>query len=259
MTLHAPTHRREKILGFGLPGSGKTSAILDVAKWLHGSPDTIYAANTDYKWAGMYPEDWNVRLTQLDQLDFDPWRRWARDIRPHLKPDDWVCFDLADAAWEAAQHFYWDKITGGDMLADVWFRNQEAINSKGKDGEYIAGSNGANWGLIKRYYWECIQPVLNVPCHVMMLAQAKEVPSFSVHTEALKAKWKTGWMPTGEKKLPEQFLTWLYFAETTNGYIATTIRDNSPIADPKRDRLKGQDMEGGFVMNYLIPVAGWQV
>ncbi len=263
MSLHPPTARRERLLIYGLNNSGKSSAVLDLAKWSAStnSPSRIYVGSTDYKWDGMvYPEiATTVTVTNLDRDDFLPWIEWAKAVKAKVTRDDWVCVDMVDVAWEAAQQFYWDRVTGGDLLADVWFRNQQAINTKGAEGEYMAGSNGGNWGLIKKYYFAFLQAVTSLPCHLLFVAQAKEVPAFGDQAEGLKAKWKVGWMPAGEKTLPGMFFTWLYCAETPRGWVYTTIRDDMPPGVAKRVMLKGEMVEAGFVMDYLVPVCGWQL
>ena len=263
MSLHPPTSRRERILAYGLNGSGKTSTLLDVATWIANTQSSarIHVGSTDYKWEPMITPEIEpiVTVTNLDRDDFMPWIEWARSLKTKVSRDDWVSVDLIDVAWEAAQQFYWDKVTGGDLLADIWFRNQEAINSKGAEGEYMAGSNGGNWGLIKKYYFSFLQAVINVPCHLLFVAQAKEVPGFGDQEAALKAKWKTGWMPAGEKTLPGVFFTWLYCAETPKGWIYTSTRDDVPLGQPKRRLLKGEVIEAGFVLDYLVGVCGWEL
>ncbi len=263
MSLHPTTPRRERLLVFGRNNSGKSSVWLNIADWLSrtNSPDRLHVGSTDHAWDAMrYPDiEPYVNVTDLDRTDFMAWITWASSLKSTVTRDDWVIVDLAETAWDAAQEFYWDKKTGGDMLADIFFENQRAIESKGTDGEYMGGAHGANWGLIKKYYNAFLTPILSLPCHIVFVTTSKEIRDDMPDAATLKAQWKVGWMPAGEKNLPGLFHTWLYCAETGQGHIYTVCRDKTALGQPKRTELKGAKVEQGFVLDYLLPVAGWEL
>ncbi len=156
MSLHATTPRKERLLAFGRSNSGRSSTYLNIADWAaRTNADThIYLALTDRSWDAMRFDEIDpyVTVTDLERGDYMAWVDWAKTTVDKVRADDWLVVDRIDEAWEAAQEFYWDRLTGGDMLADVYFRNQQAMKSKGAEGEYMAGDHGANWGLIKKYY-----------------------------------------------------------------------------------------------------------
>lgn len=261
MALHPTTPRREKILAYGRPNSGKSSTWVSIADWLAttGSTSRIHLGTTDRAWDAMRYDKIEevVVATELIQGDFLFWIEWAKKTRESVGRDDWIVVDKACMVWDEAQAFYWDKKTGGDMLADVYFENQRAIESQGDDGEYMSGAHGVNWGLIKKYYNAFLGPVVNAPCHVLVCVDAKEVRKDMENYAVLQQQWKTGWMPAGEKNLPGFFNTWLFCYEAQGGWRYTTARDKVALGQPKRDELKNAEVVTGLVMDYLVPVAGW--
>ena len=259
--LHAPHPRRERPLIYGRFNSGKSSCWLSVADWSERTDAdiTIHLGDTDHAWDAMRPIDGSldriVQVTDLDINDYRPWLDWTKKTRENVRPEDWVVVDMIDKAWTAAQGHYWAQMTGDDVLAEVYLRNQQALASKGREGEYMAGDHGANWGIINKFYNAFFQAVINMPCHVMCIAPATEVRENE--KPEIRNQFKVGWKPVGQKDLPHGFHTVLFAAEATEGkWIYTTIRERGPIGQ-KRQMLKGEEVVG-FVETYLFGVAGWR-
>lgn len=261
MPLKAPSSRRERILGYGRSGSGKSSMWLAIANWIEdtGSNAKIHLGDTDKAFDAVadYPEiTKTVEVTDLDVNAFDEWMTWAKLTKGIVTPDDWVVVDMIDKAWLGAQTHFWYQMSGGDPLADIYLKNQQAIESRGQEGEYMGGAHGANWGIINKYYGAFFQQVISMPCHVLCVAPAKEIRPDAKEEE--KAQWKIGWAPQGQKDLAHGFHTVLFSAETPMGWIYTTIRERGPIGRPGRQYLKGAKVED-FVQSYLMGVAGWHL
>lgn len=261
--LQPTSPRRERVLAYGRPNSGRSSTWISLADWIAktGSPSRIHLATTDRAWDAMrYPDIEPVVIAaELDQSDFAPWFDWAKKTRENVSRDDWIVVDKANQAWEGAQEFYWEKRTGGDMLADIWYQNQRAVETKGREGEFMGGAHGSNWDLIKKYYNTFLSPVVNAPCHLLFVADSKEIRVDMEEADALKQQWKVGWMPAGEKNLPGFFHTWVFCAETPKGWVYTTIRDKTGLGQPARKTLKAHPVETGFALDYLVEVAGWEL
>lgn len=258
--LRAGSGRRERILIYGRSGAGKSAAWQDIAVWADNTdaPTRIYLGDTDFAYDAVadIPEiASHVTATNLDVNEFDKWLPWAIETKSKVERDDWVVVDMVDKAWLGAQTHFWYQMSGGDPLADVYLRNQKAIESKGDEGDYMGGAHGANWGIINKYYGAFFQQVISMPCHVMCIAPAKEIRADSKPEE--RDQWKVGWAPQGQKDLAHGFHTVLFAAETPIKYIYTTIRERGPIGVKKRDMLKGVGVEG-FVETYLFQVAGWR-
>lgn len=265
--LHAPSRRREKILVYGRSDSGKSSTYLDVAAWLSQSDEpnkpTLYIGDTDYAWDVMSGGEYDdiASVTPLDIDSYPKWIEWAKSIKLIAQPDDWLIVDLADTAWTAAQSYYWEQMGVGQTLADVYRMNQQDMGNKAKDAFHMAGAHGANWGIINKYFLEFFITALNAPCHVLMIAQAKEVREED--KAEVKNQYKVGWRPggpTGEKTEMFPYFNSVLFTSkrTEDKWVYTTVREKGPLRQPGRQYLKGAEVSG-FVMTYLVPVAGWSL
>lgn len=266
MSLHPTSPRRERILAFGSPNSGRSSTWLNIADWNAKTlaSSHVYLGSTDRAWDAMqYPEiEPYVSVTDLDRTDFMPWIDWAKLIKSKVTRDDWVVVDMADVAWEAAQAHAFGLMTGGDMLSDIVLRDfleKEKAKEERNSKEMMSGPHGSKWDVTKRYYFDFMQRVTNLPCHLLLVCDAKEIRKDTVEYEIKAATWKVGWMPKGQADLPKQFHTWLYCAETPRGWVYTSIRDKVALGQTPRELLKGHIVNSGLVMDYLIPVVGWSL
>lgn len=260
--MKASTPRRERTLVYGRSNAGKSSTWLDVANWFATTetPNRIHLGCTDFAWQSMRHEviEPYVDCTDLDPLDFMGWVDWARRLRGEVDPDDWVVLDRTDILWEVAQETV-ERKRGHDLLADVKFENLRAIETRNAEGELMGGAHGSNWGLIKSYYSSVLQPFINVPCHVMAVCDAKEINKADDAYDLQVAQWKGNYKPAGEKNLPGLFRTWIFCQESPQGWRYTTKRDTVALGQPPRAQMQGQIVENGFVLDYLVPVCGWEL
>jgi hypothetical protein len=264
MSLRPPSNRRERSIVYGRFDSGKSHAWLSIAEWIHntGSTARMYVADTDNSWEAMRPSDGHldeiIQVTDLDVTDYRPWLEWVAKTKTVINREDWVVVDMIDDTYGAAQTFYWDSMAPDDLLADIYLRNQQNINSKGSEGESMAGAHGGNWGVIYKYYFAFITPIVNMKCNVLCCARAKEV-SKEDKPEIVNS-YPVGWRPAGpgafDKDLAHSFLTVIFAAKTPRGWIYTTIREKGPVGET-RGLLKGEIVDD-YVQTYLFGIAGWR-
>lgn len=232
-----------------------------LAIWAHdtGTNLTVYLGDTDNAYDAMGYPDIDKIVVPSHVSDYRSAIQWARKVRETVEKDDWVVFDLADKAWPWAQEHYFTSKMGDDdlMLGDVYLRNQQAMEKDG--GESMGGAHGANWGVIYKYYHGLVNMLLNMPCHVMFCAAAKEIRPDT--KPAIVNQYKgVGFYPAGppnENELAHNFHTVLYCAETPRSWIYTTIKERGPINKPSRRLMKGTEVQD-FVVTYLFQVAGWK-
>jgi len=256
--LRAPGTRRERILLYGRFNSGKSRAWQAIADWRErtGATFQMFVADTDDAWEAQRPSDgrWDdfVHVQHLDVDDYRPWIDWARKTKAECGRDDWVVVDLHKAR-DAAEGYYWEQ-QEGDLLADVYYRNQQAVESKGKEGELRGGAYGSRWAVIRKYYQAFHQPVINSGSHLLCLAHASEVREY--HKAEIRNQYKVGWLPEGREDLANSFNSVLFAAQIADGWTLTTVRERGPI-DESRLYLKGEKVDD-FVLSYLFPVGGWR-
>jgi hypothetical protein len=262
--LHPPNNRRERTLIYGRFDSGKSHAWMSIAHWIRDTNSTarIHVGDTDNSWEAMRPADGSldniVLVTDLDINDYRVWTQWAKKLRSEVSRDDWVVVDMIDDTYQAAQNYYWDQMAPDDLLADIYLRNQQNIEGM-SGGESMAGPHGGNWGVIYKYYYSFITPVVNMKCNVLCCARAREIRKEDV--QALKDEYKVGWRPAGpgalDKDLSHLFLTVLYAGKSVEkGWVYTTIREKGPVGE-KREYFKGGKVDD-YVTTYLMGVAGWR-
>lgn len=261
--LHSPSTRRERILGFGPEGSGKSSAWTYIAEWIYRTKAhaKVWVIDTDLGWDAMRPEDGH-----LDPIvEAFPIHEWA-DYRPAIHKirgqagkDDWFVVDLADEPWEAAQKYYFEQAYGQDI--DEFFL-QAKINDTSVGGDY-----GSNWTIIKKLYNGVMGGIPSFRGHVYCATTAdvvrkteegKKKAAWDDDAETVETYGRIGYKPNGNKRLAHMFHTVLYFAKTPSGYRVTTTKERTAPGQANRSYLAGQIVKPDFVTTYLMGVAGWK-
>jgi len=251
----------ERILLYGGPDSGKSRALLTVAKWhqKRGSDAVFYIVSNDMGYhpllmpGGEFDELENVVVEDVVSMDdhFAAVRQFNKKIRPH----DWLVVDLLDAVWAAAQDEYAEKEWGVD-LAEHWATDRP----KGSD-EYPV--SGWEWGPInKRYRSFAMNEVMRCRGHVMCMSGQRPLkePSKSGkggEDPSLAAIYRRiAWVPQGQKDDTHRFHTVLHLTPNAkrDKWTMTTARER---AAARRD-LVGAPLKD-FFLDYLKGVAGWKL
>lgn len=228
---------------------------LSIAQW----GNLVYVGDTDDTWQASYDPDCadNVRATHIS--NYIEAVSWARKVRENVGRDDWVCLDMADKIWTWAQEHYHQQMSGDDefMLGDVYLENQKSLENHEVG---MGGAHGANWGVIYKYYHGLLNMILNMPCHKLFVAGAREIRKDTA--APIVAQYKAcGFYPAGppnENELAHNFHSILFCAEVPGKWIYTSIKERGPLGKPTRRLLKGEEVVD-FTSTYLFGVAGWQM
>lgn len=252
-----PTSKaKERILLFGREGTGKTYAWCTIANWLRrtDTPGHFYAIDTDMavgRMADAWP-DFESNVTWGDAADWPDYGKLLDSYIASGTEHDWLVVDLIDKAWDAVQNYFIEQVHG--KAADEWFLE---FRSAGKSGHPLAGEFGINWSVINKLYSAWIGRVLRFPGHVLCCAPADTLQGVTGQgagrsdPEAIEIFGRLGVKPKGQKSLGHQFHTILLMTTKRDGWACTTAKDRS------RERLTNSPMSD-FVLNYLVPVGGWQ-
>ncbi len=294
MPLHCPYPARERILAMGAHGSGKTRMWLTIAKYAEKlkSPGTFYVLDTDMAvrrmmsgenfsglaprtqfmvWDANAPVPANLRQRKETKGTFVPdpglpivedprlivfepyeWVEYMDALKRSvlaITNDDWLVIDLANPAWDAVQDFYVDLIFKQDS-ADFYLAARET----GKKGAPLDGDK--DWSNINRLYREFSQPLLRLRGHLFLCTGVKAVQTEGGRIDPKDVRvtfGPHGVKPEGQKQLPHMAHTILLLKEFTPGVWQTTT-----VKDRERERLTGATVSD-FVMQYLVPVAGWKL
>lgn len=252
--------RRERILLYGAPGTGKSWAWVSIAEWLEKtkSPGKVILHDTDIAWDAMRPVDGRlddrvIPMSLWEWGDYKAAMSKAMTMAGSESKDDWLVVDLVDKAWDAAQEGFFERAYGAEI--DEFYVNIAHNNAKsGPKNQLSAGGEyGANWNVIKKMYQSYITGLLRWPGHVLCCAAAAQV-----HTEGVMADSDVtrrefggfGWKPAGEKNLPHLFHTVLLCQRGRDNWTMSVAKDRN------REVKKGIEVDS-FVTSYLFP-NGWR-
>lgn len=257
----AGTPIRENILVYGGSDSGKSRALLSVAKWhqRRGSDAVFYIVSNDRGYeplllpGGEFEDLENLVIEEAITMaeHFDAVRRFNAKIRPH----DWLSVDLLDYVWGAAQDEYAERQFGVD-LAEYWATEKP----KGSDDYPIAGWE---WGPInKRYRSFAVNEVMRSRGHVMCMSSQRPLKVASRsgqggETPEMQALYaRIQYAPGGQKDDSHRFHTVLHLSPKPrrDGWTYSTARERAAartkaLSAPLKD----------FMLDYLVREAKWKL
>lgn len=249
---------RERILGVGAWGAGKSNAWIRIAQWLRetGSPAKVYVLFTDFSMERAL-EGWDSSNVVAKEVgDYKEFITAGREFCKVGKRDDWLVTDLISDLWP------WSE----DHFSIMSFGESFTEWALTKSGGQIAGEHGSYWGKVNGLYREAHNKyVLRFPGHVYSCARVKEMRKdkqghFIGEDDDKIVEWfgRYGVKPEGQKHLPYSYHTVVYFQEAGVGdYRINTVREKS-VGDAARKNLVGVQLTD-FVTVYLLGVAGWKL
>lgn len=266
----------ERILDFGPAGSGKTTNLLNIAKYSHltRSPAKFHIIDSDFAMDRMltgYPDipfgiwnDPNFPITQDSVLCIYPvflWREYEAAlayIQRIATPFDWVTVDFISNAWAAVQDHYVEEI----FHQDVGQYFLKARKEMAKDAKSFNPLEGwIDWQVINPMYKGWVNKLLfrgryNVYCTAKSdnLSSDKK-PTEDAQTRSLFLKY--GVKPVGQKDLPFQFHTVL-LSGRVDQVGQPTRRTISAVKDRERAEVDGLTVNN-FAIDYLVNIAGWKM
>lgn len=257
MPLHPALPIPERLLVFGEAGSGKSTNILDIAKWAQRtkSPAQFHILDSDFAIPRMltsYPDLTNVHI--YPAYDWTDYTEFLQAVKT-LTPNDWVCLDFIGSAWQAVQSYYSTQVFK-KTLGNYFLEVRKSID---KDAKSLSALQGwTDWQVVNALYKNWVTPLLfRGHYHIYATAKSTQLssdkqPSETSNTRQLFLRY--GVKPTGQKDLPYQFHTVLVsgFHPRTKERTLTTVKDR------ERSELSGLPVHS-FTQDYLVGVAGWKL
>jgi len=245
--------QQERILLYGMTGSRKSSAWLQVALWHQRmqSDARFHVIHTDNSLSKLMGGSRFGSLRNVVKYDVDNMQEYldaGSKIHDAVRPHDFFVVDLIDDAWMAAQDEYSD-IVEGENLDKLWLTQRAA----GSDRYPI---EGWNWGVIKKRYGRlATRRIEKANCHVIACARTGQVREASGGNsgddQAIKDWFQStgGVKPGGEKNDPYRFHTIIFL---------TVKRDVAKMQIMKdRERELGKFEYTDFFRDYMVGRAGW--
>lgn len=287
MTLVSGGRSKERVLAFGMEGTGKSLLILDVAARVH--PNRVHIIDNDNAWDRMlegptldevevgvaaeyrwradgrggggfeFDDRWVTEGGNVIVYHVDGWeghKQAIAEIRLDAQPDDWAAIDSGSAPWDDVSDWYVDKVFG-QSKADFFLTARLAME-KNETG----GLDGwKDYSVINAEYREHIMAFLiTPPCHLLVTAEQAEITSGQIkgkdiEDREVKAMYGgIGYKARGQKRMGHNMQTVLQLRRGARGdYSVYTVKDRGG-----REFWKGQDVTGrGFGDWYLEETAGW--
>ena len=250
---------RERILGYGGSGAGKTKAWLDIALAYEnaGLEGTFYALDTDYAVERMLYDGFpglakSGRVIFTNPIEWTDYEEFGESLRRKMTDDDWCIVDLMDEAWEEVQNHYSMEVYGKTKGQHFLTRRKEMKNPN-KENTF---EGSTDWNIIKPLYAAFNKNIFYAhKGHTFVAAAAAAVNRgggmFGDKAEVLEVFGHVGMKPLGNKKLMHNLHTALLFTQTKDGWRLTTAKDR------ERTMLKNEDIDN-FAQDYLVDVAGWR-
>lgn len=274
--LQSPSPQPEKILLAGAPGSGKTHAIIDVAKKALVAGQTMRIVDTEshvpvlLEAAGITPDEtwWGGEKVDEGGDGTGIIVTWARDwveervaIQGALTAStrgDWVAVDSITPPWADVQSWWVGEVTGGEEYGDWYARIIKEGRDSGRKDEG-AGAQLGEWKIINaQWNTYVLKPLMRAAGHVVVTAHVK-----SINPEHDGAGVKDIWGPFRAKADTQKQVAHLVRTVVglerqggaKGGWVATVLKDQGRTEPGEVPRLDVRS----FALDYLKGMAGWQM
>lgn len=260
VTLRPKINPRERILTFGTAGTGKSTAVLEIARLC--PTDTFYVADSEIS---NYDRLLSTAFTDLNNVEVTPcteWQEWVDFVAKTnsvMGRDDWLVIDMMTPLWDAVQGWFIEKVHGSDIEEFFIEKRitQQKIKDSAKKGQEVPRGFGAingedgDWQVINKQIFKLYNDMMKCPGHWYWCAEQDKIGKDD-DKEVKAAYGAYGIKPKGQKKLPHVPMTSIWLTKSRVGnWAMTTIKDRG------RPEVEDEPVEN-FAVDYLMNIAGWE-
>lgn len=257
MTFQSPLVARERILLYGEPSTGKSNAVVSIAKLnkITHTDSTIYIIDNDRSY-DMTTEQLDLPIVVYNVYEWMEYIDTLKTILPKLRSNDWLVCDLISECWPSVQEFYTNQVFGQD-IGSYFLQVKQDLN---KDTEF---GGWTDWKYINKLYFDFVRPfVYKSPCHILGCATADPIQrpkggsgkaAAGDDKETVSVFGQVGFKPDGQKRLKHQFNTTIFLHKSLRGeYLMTSVKDRERV-------LQISTPLNNFAIDYLKGVAQWTI
>jgi hypothetical protein len=257
-TLVSPWPFRERLLLTGGGGSGKTEAVLQIAR--HIEEGDMYIFDNDYSFAYNralattfqdVDERGNVHVHEETEGTWESTMQVLSETIEEADPSkDWLVVDSVTPTWDYVQNWYQRQVYGEDKASHmVALRAQ---HSDDMEKYHKAMMEDMNWPAVKAEYARLYRMIQKWKGHLILTAEAKALGK-KEDDETRMLFGHIGFKPGGEGRLHHVSSTTVFMFHPARGvWKATTAKDRN------RDEMENTPIEN-FAMDYLKDIAGWEL
>ena len=264
----------ERILVFGGPGAGKTTAYLTIAKMYHQTktPGTFWVLDCEpgslERMTAFRPDPSSgafdfTGLTNIRAFTVRVWEHAVEalaQIEKQIQAGDWLVIDPISALWELLQYWWIEQTYGEDPSVYFMEVRRQMIEArekaKEKGGEGLTYMDLVDWFGITRTFQFVVVRRLYSNYHLFLTARTDEIDRRELQRDP-NLRRVFGWLgqrPQGQKSIPYGVHTLLYFEDLGNGQRVMTS-----VSKDRQRRMLSQEPIGNFAITYLKNVAGWKI
>lgn len=257
------SNARERILGYGGPGAGKSNAWVDIALWEQRTGENhLYVVNSDPGRVDRARDAFELgNVTSVDCFGFEDMTENMKKYREAGKRDDWLVVDMVDLLYDWCQDFFMEQALMPEQKSEAGSAAEFMLEYRKKSANNPITDSagwGLDWQIVKRLYRDAMSNIHKFPGHVYVASPAEQVRQPDKQgkggdpKDIMSVFGKWGVKPAGEKRLGHSFPTIILYAAQGNEWIYNTVRDNN------RELQRGKKLTG-FASDYLVEVAGWEM
>lgn len=280
MTLRAPGRSPERILVFGIEGTGKTRGFLSIARatpnvthWIVDNDNGVdRLLETEFADLGVREEFYvqdgvmvaddqfttpDGTIVLIHAMGWENNVAAIAHVAENAMRGDWWCIDNATNLWRDIQSWYVEKVHGlemDDFLLE--YRIQAKKEAMKKDGEDKApGGTEAmfvEWNFVNPVYQKNVQRhLMQPPCHLYVTAMQTDLNPRDKDKTTADLYGGVSVKAQGQKALGANAQTVLWVKKMQRGeWKYKTLKDRG------RDEWNGVAVDD-FAIDYLEGVAGW--
>jgi len=260
LELFSPWREPERIMLYGMEGSGKSNAVMAIAERmprnrvvvLDNDRSPSYTRTLDRR----FPHVENVEVVKINPDSWDDLMGALREYGPGIGKDDLLVVDPLGDAWNTVQGYYSRRVHGEDLDDFFIAAQMKAMEAKtkGSKSSMSAFEGMTEWPIINALWGKMLDALLLVKGHVVVTSG-----QVALRDEKFESKENTqtyariGYRPAGQKNLGHVFSTVVWMHRNMAGeFRMTTAKDRD------NELVVNQDV-GSFATDYLVKVAGWKV
>lgn len=254
---------RERVLAYGGPGVGKSTAILKLAQTLSvvDPKATVWVIDADDGlqkiWQSQFKSLTNLKWKHV--LEWSDLQQVIPYLKEHVKENDWISIDMIGRFWEMAQSFEVTQVYGKTASEFMLVARAEAVQSAKMNRPATLPS--VDWNIVKKLHNDDFIDYLtsDFPCNLFVTTSADQITDLDDNkTVAMFAA--TGFKPDGEKRNAYRFDTVMFLKMLRNGdRMFSTLKDRARPLIPEEkfnnllgdydQILKAKGFEGIFSTN----------
>lgn len=259
---------KERLLVYGLAGSGKTRGYLSILKLaaMTGSDAKGYVIDSDGGSVAhmLGASDTFAKIRDRVEIhevyEWPDWVEAANRIQKAAKPGDWVLIDMISDAWDAVQNYVTEQVyecDRGDFMLGYRLKIQKQRKNKGNNKGEAPANDQVDWQAIKALYKQFMAMIyLRTKANVYATASQRDLRTdYMADSKDLRRMFgEVGVLPQGEKNLAHRFHTVLLCtgSQSKGEWALTTIKDR------EREAMEDHQVKD-FARDYLIKIAGWGI